>query len=693
MKPNGSVLVVDNDGSILVMLDEYLSGRGFRVETAKTGEETLTLLETTKFEVALLALELPSYTGLELISRLNSIQPEIKCIIMTISASLESTIEALRLNAFDYILKPFDLDKVGEVVEAAKNYTMIERENSRTIKRLELANNRLKKSQEILNRRILRTNKNLAEANESLKKHVTRLKMLYQMGRDISSNENWSDALDRFLMALYKYVEAKGTALMMFSNAGNVLNVRTSFHIEEKLLQKAIKLLLEAQKRDALPSEIFHLESCAGGKVNTCLEMNRRWEHTIIPLLYKGRWLGFLLIKKVYNSRREYLNDYHFINTIQTIITEEVANAVNISHLRNLKNFNETILENINSGVLTTDREGKIVFLNSMAKEILGVTANEGILFDDLFQNHFGREDLFEHLMSIEDRSCSLEGILSLTEGKNIPVRLSTKKVETDDYHGKTIVAIFDDMTEQKAMEKELRRADRLRSLGAISAGVAHEIRNPLTGIATAAQVLKEKLGNEPEKTKYLSVILDEINRLDEIIRNLLLFARPISPNPTKLSLGNIVEGALQLLTEKALEKGVTISLVNKLEDDYCFMDGDQIKQIILNITMNAIQACNSGGSVAVQLRVPADPALVQIEFKDTGNGIPFENEDKLYNPFFTTRSDGTGLGLPISRKIIESHGGRIFHRSEVGQGTSFFIELPRKILISSDRENTAKVS
>jgi signal transduction histidine kinase len=267
-----------------------------------------------------------------------------------------------------------------------------------------------------------------------------------------------------------------------------------------------------------------------------------------------------------------------------------------------------------------------------------------------------------------------------------VPVRLNTTPVKLDEHHGSTVIVIFEDLTSQKQMEEELRRADRLRSLGELSAGVAHEIRNPLTGIATTAQVLRERLAGDTEKAKYLNVILEEIARLDEIIKNLLNFARPVSPNPTTCSLSSLIEDALGLLVDKAREGGVSLHFESRLPDDRCLMDADQIKQIILNVVLNGIQACEGGGTLSVYTREAANPAFIEIEITDTGGGIPDEIADKLYNPFFTTRPDGTGMGLSISRKIAESHGGRIYHRSSRGKSTSFFVELPRKTLVTEQR-------
>lgn len=689
MDKKGSVLVIDDERAILGILSEYLTERGYEVTTASSGALALEALDQGEFDVALVDLKLPDQDGISLIESFKERCPGMKCVVMTAFASLESTIEALRLNAFDYILKPFDLVKIGEVIDAAYNDSMLVDRNEEKFRELEDTKRLLEQSRDDLNEKISKAHEKLAEASQSIDKHVMRLKMLYQMGRDISTNEDWSDSLDRFLMALCNYLEAEGTGLFLFSEFGRILKVRTSYHIDGELVESAVKTLLRAHSHDKCPSEVFHLESCEGGEAVTCLAMKEPWEHTAIPLIYKGRWLGFLLLKKKYGSRRAYLNDYHFIHTLQTILTEEVANAVNISRLRNLKNFNETLLDNINSGVISTDSAGLIVFMNGRAHEMLGEVGGVYFHFNDLFENPFGSDGLFDHLIAQEQKNMSLEGILRIPDGGSIPVRLNTTVAELDDYHGRTIVAIFDDLTEQKAMEEELRRADRLRSLGELSAGVAHEIRNPLTGIATTAQVLKEKLKGEPEKAEYITVILDEINRLDDIIKNLLTFARPLVPDPAETSLGRVLDEAMSLMSEKANEGGIELTLSVEMDDDTCLIDGDQMKQVALNLIKNGIEASAPGGRVIVSAREAEAKKNIIVEFSDTGEGILPDVADKLYNPFFTTRAEGTGLGLSITRKIIESHGGSIHHESTAGEGTRFYIEFPRRVAAAGKLEET----
>ncbi len=290
MAGKGSVLIIDDEQSVLEILEQYLIERGYEVGVAGDGACAEALLGDRSFDVALVDLKLPDCSGLDLISRYQNDHPCMKCVIMTGFASVDSTIDAIRLNVFDYIQKPFDLVKIGEVVDAAyANISIDSQDNVR--KELEESRNDLKK-------RVVKANEDLGQAKDSLNRHVTRLKMLFQMGRDISSNENWNDALDRFLMALCKYMEADGSALLLFSFGGKVLQVRTSYNMEMKYLQTAVNLLVEAQKNDRLQPEIFSLDSFKDGIPVTCLAARKNWSNSAIPLLFKGQMAGISRTEK-----------------------------------------------------------------------------------------------------------------------------------------------------------------------------------------------------------------------------------------------------------------------------------------------------------------------------------------------------------------------------------------------------------
>ncbi|MDH3217494.1 MAG: ATP-binding protein, partial [Candidatus Krumholzibacteria bacterium] len=205
--------------------------------------------------------------------------------------------------------------------------------------------------------------------------------------------------------------------------------------------------------------------------------------------------------------------------------------------------------------------------------------------------------------------------------------------------------------------------------------------RNPLTGIATSVEVLGSKLQDDPEKIKYIRVILEEINRLNETIRSLLNFARPTKPRINSFALTELSQRVVNLLSDEAQKKGISLEVQDELKSKVCSADVNQLTQVLLNLVLNSIQACNRGDSVTMVLRneqnVDAGEAgFARIDVIDSGIGVPSEIRDVLFEPFVTTKTHGTGLGLAISQQIVEEHHGQISCEF-LKKGTRFSVRLP----------------
>jgi nitrogen-specific signal transduction histidine kinase len=516
---------------------------------------------------------------------------------------------------------------------------------------------------------------------ERLQRVAAQLKTLYHMGRDLGEDENWSDALDRFLMALVNFMGANGAGLLLFSNHERELSARAVFHLDGGLVTRVIETVREGWKSHVRASEIHSLESYASGERPTsCLERATGWGITVIPMRHRGRALGFLVLDKGYASGIDFQWDYHFLSTLQTIFAEEIANASYISELRQLSRFNHKVLDNIRSGVVTTDPDGRIRYANSWANEMcprLRSVSRTQVAFDDLFRVYEGTSRLFSEFMASESDSTIME--VECHGGESaFPARLRLTRMHDDLVNGTVVVAIFDDLSEHKRMEEALRRNDRLRAIGQLSAGVAHEIRNPLAGIATTAEVLSGKLGPDDDRSRYTRVILDEVTRLDGIVRNLLAFARPPRPTIAPCVVGDLLDRIKGLVGEQAHARGVELRTESVDMSRACLADGAQITQVLLNLTLNAVQACGAGDCVKVAARTESAGARewMLIEVEDTGAGVPREIRGRLFEPFVTTRSQGTGLGLAISRQIVEDHHGSLTC-TFLERGTRFTVKIP----------------
>jgi len=262
--------------------------------------------------------------------------------------------------------------------------------------------------------------------------------------------------------------------------------------------------------------------------------------------------------------------------------------------------------------------------------------------------------------------------------------------IHRDDEIG-SLATAFDQMAERLAQrEKELkdsqtilRRADRLSSLGLLTAGLAHEIRNPLVAIRTFTQLLPERYDDAEFREGFQGLALKEVDRICGLINDLLSFARPSKPNVAPENISDVVENIARILESQAKEKNVEIKREFDLRVPKVWIDKEQMKQVFMNLILNAIQAMKDGGSIVISTRISArnnDELIkecVQVEIRDTGVGIPEENLEHIFDPFFTSKDEGSGLGLAVSHQIVQEHGGFLTVESTVGKGTTFFVHVP----------------
>jgi two-component system NtrC family sensor kinase len=242
---------------------------------------------------------------------------------------------------------------------------------------------------------------------------------------------------------------------------------------------------------------------------------------------------------------------------------------------------------------------------------------------------------------------------------------------------------------ELKRSQDIIRRADRLSALGTLAAGIAHEVRNPLVSIQTFFQLAPQRLHDQEFFTTFLGMTANEVKRISDLITELLSFARSSVPSFGAVNLNELVDRVATLLEPEARKHKLTLTRALSPEAPLVNADGDQIKQVLINLVLNAIQATEAGGSVSVTTRLVDHRrgAFGQLEIHDTGVGIPQDQLEHIFDPFFTTKAKGTGLGLAIAHQLVAEHGGSITVDSREGSGTSFFVNLPAYEAVSLQRE------
>jgi signal transduction histidine kinase len=226
---------------------------------------------------------------------------------------------------------------------------------------------------------------------------------------------------------------------------------------------------------------------------------------------------------------------------------------------------------------------------------------------------------------------------------------------------------------------QQMERADRLASVGEMAAGIAHEIKNPLTGIAAAITVIKDDFPSDDSRVSIMNEVLEQVSRLDKTVNDLLFFGKPTVAEPASTDINGALRKILVFAAQHSGGKNIEKRLDLACDLPPVYVDPKQIQQVFLNLFLNAVQAMQGGGILTVQsARVYVDGTdMVQVRVIDTGQGIPLQILDKIFTPFFTTKAQGTGLGLAISHRLIAQQGGRLFVTSENGLGTTFTVELP----------------
>ncbi|MBI1894863.1 MAG: HAMP domain-containing protein [Candidatus Rokubacteria bacterium] len=363
-----------------------------------------------------------------------------------------------------------------------------------------------------------------------------------------------------------------------------------------------------------------------------------------------------------------------------------------------LKRYADNILASMTDGLVTLDLEGRVVTWNAMAEHLTRLAAEEirGQPAGDVFRESKEFCELLLDTMTQRRAFAHVAVSFHRPDGQGLPMEMSTSPLKGAEGQDLGVVGIFRDMTAQRELEAQLRRADRLAALGTLAAGVAHEIRNPLVFVRTFTQMFPAKHADEEFRSKFAEMIPGELDRINEIVEGLLELSRPASLNFAMIPLHPLLERVVGVYAGQLESQRIVVQRRFDPSVESVWADGEHLYRVLVNLVLNAIQAMDRGeGCLTLTTRrlAPGDPLTqakarstpqpileeyIAIDVGDTGPGIPEEITEKLFTPFFTTKQKkGTGLGLALALRTVEDHGGGITFRSQVGIGTVFTVVLP----------------
>lgn len=358
----------------------------------------------------------------------------------------------------------------------------------------------------------------------------------------------------------------------------------------------------------------------------------------------------------------------------------EVADSINemASALANARTLSENIMDSMTDGIIAIDNSGRITAVNAMAERLTGFAAQElvGKFYEEVFCRDPSFDSFLLHTLRTGELHIGYETAYPVRSGK-LWISATTSPLRNYDRDIIGAVAVFKDLTERKRLEEQVNRANRLATLGELMAGVAHEIRNPLTSIKGFLQYFQTDRDDE-EWQHHLPMLLREVDRMNRIIEALLYFSRPSQSVVAPTDLAEVLQSTLMLVSNRADSKGISFDVHVKDDLPLVELDREQFKQVFLNLLINSAQAMEQSGSVEIEVSCQQETDEVKLSFADSGPGIPESIREKVFDPFFTTKKTGTGLGLAVVQRIVSARGGRVFIEDHPGGGALIRIVIPR---------------
>lgn len=528
--------------------------------------------------------------------------------------------------------------------------------------------------------------KNAVLYEQKMQQRVLELTALYEFSKKISSASNLEEALDSILAIVADLVGYDESFIYGIDQEKSVAAVkaarfrgdRCDFPPDEPLDGSCVVSWAIRERKAVVSPDVSRdprfSETWMGHPGIKSL--------MAIPLIVQDEVVGVLSVHCL--DPNMYSDDD--VQVLSIIASQGAAIYKELEALTALTSYTDNILSSIAAGVATLDSSGYVLTWNTAAEKIVGVDS------PDIVGLHYERvlklltlptpdkdtlRRAVDHVYSTGDTHTAYK-IAFHPENQDIRyMNLSISQLLNSTGEQLGLVVIFEDITREIKMEDEFRRMGELAAVGQLAASIAHELRNPLSSIKGAAQFLQKEFEHESSIVEFLGIIIEEVNGLNKLTTEFLDFARPMQLELKPTSINRIVERTLQLMSVHITDHNTAVKESLHPQVPEIQADEHQLDQVMKNIILNALQAMPEGGVLTIETGPTASEGAY-ISISDSGIGIPPDKTERIFQPFFTTKTKGTGLGLSVVHKIVENHGGRIELVSEVGKGSTFKIILPR---------------
>jgi PAS domain S-box-containing protein len=648
---NERILVVDDEKGVVRSCVRILERQGFTVMGHTDSQSIPSLLTKETFDLLLTDIRMPKLDGLELLRIAKGLDPHLTVILITGYGTMEDAIKAIRLGAQGFIMKPFEpADLVATIQDSLARRALI-RDSMR-----------------------LQTLLPLLEINQVLQVtggETTLARRILEIARRQTKAAR---------LAWLNYQRPQSLAL-----TGPGQEPGPNRLVEMTVVPETTPPLIE-WSTTAIAQVLRQAQPCwalSDGSLAGQIDGQPNVVGALLPLVIKGEVVGILTAEAGQPGQTTPFDpiSLDLLSVLAGQLAIIVENVQLFQQAETLRAFNEDIIQTMTNGLIAIDQAGYITALNPAAAKMLDVEIEQVQLrpaVQALEPAGAGLIDIFDQVLTTGQGQTRQEITVYQHSGKAVPLAVNIAPLTRHEAGLRLVgaVAVLEDLSDIKALEAERRHLDRLAALGEMSAVVAHEIRNPIAGIAAGVEYLTRKVAGDSVESEGALMIQAEIKRVNRILEDILFVARPLQLNLAYESLPQIIDDVLHRYQPQIAASHLTVTSSHAPDLPRVKVDRQRLEQVFSNLVLNATQAVQRG-QLKVTSTLADPPHQVIITISDSGPGIPAEVYHRIFEPFFTTKARGTGLGLTVARRIIEEHKGSIHIESIQNQGTSFTIKLP----------------
>lgn len=663
------ILIIDDSEQISSLLaDCVLPELGYRPIIAHTGRQGLSRLRQGLPDLILLDLQLPDISGLDLLRLIAQEGYDVPVILMTAHGSENIAVEAFRLGARNYLIKPFSDSEAQAVIDQALRERRLRRERDRLM--------------------------------HNLQQRVQELTVLYSIGKSVSTLMDLEELLERIVEAGVYITRAEEGFLLLRDSENDELYLRAAKNLGEQRAQR-----LRMPIDDSLAGQVVRtgkpIRINNRDNVGTALKVKTGFlVRSIIqvPLMIGQSVIGVLAVDNQQSDLGFSENDQYLLSALAGYAAIAIENARLYREIKQSEERYRGLFTNAYDLIFTLDQEFCITSINKVGPQLLGYSLERlhGTPLPSLCKSESWEvaHILLTNLLAGKTIS-PFELELVRSDGETVYLEVSAQLISDGTRHS-GLHCIARNLTERRRLEQQLVQAEKLSAIGQLVAGVAHELNNPLTSISGYAQLLLRDPALSEAMHQDVKHIHTQAERAGRIVQNLLIFAREHKPERTIVNLNEVLQSTLSLRAYQLRVDNVKVVTDFDKNLPVTIADPYQLQQVFLNLINNAHQAVlQKGVPGKVTLRTypvtlrreSADggtsglvvPQVLRVEVSDTGVGIPENALGRIFDPFFTTKpvGQGTGLGLSICFGIVQEHHGRIWAESTVDVGTTVYVELP----------------